>query len=209
MTKPADDRRAKFAREYVKDLNGQQAAIRAGYAPGGAKVTASRLLTDVNVLADIQKRQAKAVERSEIDAAAVIRELGRIALADMRKVARWGRRTHKVGFDADGKVLPADQFMDAVVVHEEEAPFVELFESDQLDDDTAAAISEIRMTKDGPAVKMHNKLAALNTLAQHFGLLKQDDTGGTQVNFFIIGDPDSDPRWLERKRRAIEGETAE
>ncbi len=32
---------------------------------------------------------------------------------------------------------------------------------------------------------------------------------GAQVNFFIIGDPDSDPRWLERKRRAIEGETAE
>lgn len=50
-----DDREAKFAEEYLKDLNGTQAAIRAGYKPGkdnaSAAVQASRLLHDERVRA--------------------------------------------------------------------------------------------------------------------------------------------------------------
>lgn len=50
-----DEREARFAREYVVDLNGTQAAIRAGYKPGAkgasAAVQASRLLRDARVRA--------------------------------------------------------------------------------------------------------------------------------------------------------------
>ena len=50
-----DDREAKFAEEYLKDLNGTQAAIRAGYKPGkdnaSAAVQASRLMHDERVRA--------------------------------------------------------------------------------------------------------------------------------------------------------------
>ena len=50
-----DDREAKFAEEYMKDLCGTQAAIRAGYKPGrenaSAAVQASRLLHDERVRA--------------------------------------------------------------------------------------------------------------------------------------------------------------
>lgn len=50
-----DDREAKFAEEYLVDLNGTQAAIRAGYKAGkdnaSAAVQASRLLHDERVRA--------------------------------------------------------------------------------------------------------------------------------------------------------------
>lgn len=48
MTTPLSSRQARFVDEYLIDGNGAQAAIRAGYAPGSAKVAASRLLTSDN-----------------------------------------------------------------------------------------------------------------------------------------------------------------
>ena len=41
-------RKARFVTEYLVDCNGAAAAVRAGYAPGSAKVAASRLLTSDN-----------------------------------------------------------------------------------------------------------------------------------------------------------------
>jgi phage terminase small subunit len=56
-----------FAREYVADskLNGQEAAIRAGYSPKTARAAASRLLTKSNVqamIAELTKAQADALD---------------------------------------------------------------------------------------------------------------------------------------------------
>jgi phage terminase small subunit len=39
----------RFVHEYLIDLNGKQAAIRAGYAAASAEVTASRLLSQDKV----------------------------------------------------------------------------------------------------------------------------------------------------------------
>lgn len=39
-------KQAAFVREYLKDFNGTQAAIRAGYSPNGARQQASQLLTN-------------------------------------------------------------------------------------------------------------------------------------------------------------------
>lgn len=56
INQPANNKNGKlavkqerFVREYVKDLNGKQAAIRAGYSERSAKVTACRILTHANV----------------------------------------------------------------------------------------------------------------------------------------------------------------
>jgi phage terminase small subunit len=45
-----------FADEYVKDFNGRQAAVRAGFAEAGAAVSASRMLNNPNILAIINQR---------------------------------------------------------------------------------------------------------------------------------------------------------
>ena len=50
----------RFCEEYLKDRNGLQAAIRAGYSnnPATAKTTASRLLTYANVKAILRAKDA-------------------------------------------------------------------------------------------------------------------------------------------------------
>jgi phage terminase small subunit len=51
---------------------------------------------------------------------------------------------------------------------------VKLKDSAQLGPDITAAISEVRQTKDGIVIKMHNKVAALDALARHKGMFKEN-----------------------------------
>ena len=62
--KTITDKQAKFAQEYIIDSNGTQAAIRAGYSPNGAKVRASMLLTNDNIIAELNRLQAQMAEEA-------------------------------------------------------------------------------------------------------------------------------------------------
>lgn len=64
-----------FAKEYLVDLNGTQAAIRAGYAPASAEVQASRLLSNANIQNFISEQQGKRAKRLEITVDDLVREL--------------------------------------------------------------------------------------------------------------------------------------
>lgn len=86
MAKPKDDKRARFAQEYVKDLNATQAAVRAGYSAKTAKAQGSRLLTRVDVSEQIQALQAKVAAKSEITIERTMREIARIAYGDRRRL---------------------------------------------------------------------------------------------------------------------------
>ena len=94
-------RQQAFVAEYLKDLNGRQAALRAGYAAAGAEVQASRLLRTRNVAAAIAKGQAERAERNHIDADRVLQEVLRVALADPRRL-----------FHADGTPKPIHELDD-------------------------------------------------------------------------------------------------
>lgn len=61
---PLTARQDKFSVEYLVDLNGTQAAIRAGYSPKTAEVTASRLLRNVKVQNRIQELRAKEFKKT-------------------------------------------------------------------------------------------------------------------------------------------------
>src|SRR5271166_5331192 len=61
-----------FCIEYLKDQNGLQAAIRAGYSPKGAEVTASRLLRVAKVQEYLTRRQERVAQRAEITAEYVL-----------------------------------------------------------------------------------------------------------------------------------------
>ena len=61
-----------FAAEYLVDLNGKQAAIRAGYRPKTAEVQASRLLRNVKVQTAV-KEAMQARSRIEFAATAITR----------------------------------------------------------------------------------------------------------------------------------------
>lgn len=77
------EKQARFCEEYIIDLNGAAAAVRAGYAEKAAKEQASRLLTIANVQNYIQELQKARSERTEITADMVIQELALIAFADV------------------------------------------------------------------------------------------------------------------------------
>lgn len=80
---PHADKRARFVDEYLIDFKVKQAAIRAGYAPGSAHVTGSRLLSDANVQAMIAAKSAKLHDRYEISHDRIKRELALMGFANM------------------------------------------------------------------------------------------------------------------------------
>lgn len=74
-----NDRQRRFVEEYLVDLNATQAAIRAGYAERTARSQGQRLLTKVDVAAEIEKRQAERSERTEISQDYVVSKLQSVA----------------------------------------------------------------------------------------------------------------------------------
>ncbi|MES2289304.1 MAG: terminase small subunit [Pseudomonadota bacterium] len=73
----------RFVDEYLLDLNGTQAAIRAGYSAKTAEQQAARLCRNVKVQAAITAGQLSRSERTKIDADWVLRRLGEEVDADL------------------------------------------------------------------------------------------------------------------------------
>lgn len=63
-----------FVREYLIDLNGTQAAIRAGYSAKTANEQAARLLAKANVAEAVSAAKAERAEKTGINAEWVLRE---------------------------------------------------------------------------------------------------------------------------------------
>jgi hypothetical protein len=79
LTKPLAARQQRFVEEYLLDLNGSQAAIRAGYSEQTATMQASRMLTNANIARAIAAAQAKVAQRLDCDVERVMAELASIA----------------------------------------------------------------------------------------------------------------------------------
>lgn len=95
MTRQLTPKQEAFCREYLIDLNGTQAAIRAGYSVKGAHVQAAQLLSNPKVQVFANQLKTERAQRTEITADRVLLEIGRLAFADIRSV-----------FDESGRLLP-------------------------------------------------------------------------------------------------------
>lgn len=105
------DKQELFAREYLKDLNATQAAIRAGYSEKTAKAQGARLLTNVNLQNFISGLMSQRNEMVSIDSAYVLRRLVEIDQMDvldimtdemsLKPVSEWPAswRRYLSGFD--------------------------------------------------------------------------------------------------------------
>ena len=85
----------RFIAEYLIDLNGKQAAIRAGYSPKSAEMQASRLLSLEKVKRAVEERSAKALKSLEITRERVLLEAARLAFSDITEL-----------YDKNGTILP-------------------------------------------------------------------------------------------------------
>jgi phage terminase small subunit len=163
------ERQAAFALEYVIDLNGKQAAIRAKYKPSSADVMASRQLSKVNVQAAVAKLQAERSTRCQISADAVLRQYQRLAWSDPRKL-----------FDAAGKPKPIHELDD------DTAAALAGFEV-SVDDDGHRTLK----------VKWADKKMALDSVAKHLGMFDgHGDAEGVGIKVvnkvYVNFDPEKD-----------------
>lgn len=81
-SKKLDSRQRRFCEEYLKDLNGTDAAIRAGYSKRSASSIAYQLMQKPLVLELIKELQEKRSERTAVDADYVLRRLVEIDQMD-------------------------------------------------------------------------------------------------------------------------------
>lgn len=79
-------RQLRFVDEYLVDLNGTRAAIRAGYSTRGADVAGVRLLANARVTALLTERMRARSEKTAIDAEWVLRRLAIEADADIADI---------------------------------------------------------------------------------------------------------------------------
>lgn len=148
-----NDKRERFAQEYMRDLNATQAAIRAGYSSKTAKSQGQRLLTFVDVDARIEELKEERAERTRVDSDRVLKEIARVGFSNMRSYVSWDSRG------------------------------LTMCPSEELSEDDAAAVTHVKFTPgefgDTVEIKLGHKDSALRMLAQHTGLLdhKSDDTG--------------------------------
>jgi phage terminase small subunit len=91
-----------FVAEYLKDKNGKQAAIRAGYSPKTAEVQASRLLSVAKVRTVVDESLEKLHKKLDISAERIREELARIAFADMADHV-------SVGTEGEVRIKPFDE----------------------------------------------------------------------------------------------------
>ncbi len=78
-----------FVKEYLVDLNGLKAAVRAGYSPKSAAVTAARNLKNPTVRAAVQDAMQRRARRTEVSQDRVLQELARIAFAAPDDLQQW------------------------------------------------------------------------------------------------------------------------
>lgn len=152
----------RFVSEYLVDLNGTQAAIRAGYSKKTANEQSAQLLAKLSIQEAVKAQIDARSARTEITQDMVLTELAKIGFSDIRKVVQWGPTELRVVLDKDGGDSGKT------------APYhgVRLINVEDIDDDTAAAISEVSHGKDGLKVKLHDKKGALVDIGRHLGMFK-------------------------------------
>lgn len=83
----AEKRRALFIEAFLSNGgNASQAAISAGFSQKTAGSQGSRLLKNVEIQAEIDKRRTEIVAKMELSTEKTFREIARIAYADPRKI---------------------------------------------------------------------------------------------------------------------------
>ncbi len=132
---------AVFVLEYIKDLNGSQAAIRTGYAARTARITAHKLLTNTYILQAVEAAFSERIETLNVSHDDVLRRLVNLAFTDIDAFAEWDKGSITL------KPL-------------EDVPV-----------EKRIALAGIESTTQGLRIKMADRMPALTVLARHFGIL--------------------------------------
>jgi phage terminase small subunit len=154
-----------FAQELAKGRSASAAYVTAGFRAHGSN--AARLSQNEHVRARIDELLAVAAEKAGVTIDRIVDELAKIGFSDIRKIVEWSGS--ELADEVDGE--DGEGGVPKVVIRA--ANIVRLIGSDQIDDLTAATVSEVSQTKEGSLrVKLHDKLGALDKLGRHLGMFK-------------------------------------
>lgn len=145
-----NDKQRLFCAEYLVDLNGTAAGIRAGYSERTARSIAQELLTKPEVIAKVKTLMDERSQRTQITADRVITEVAHLAFSDLRKL-----------FDARGAILPITEWPDDL------AAAIASIEVDELFEGTGKDRVHVGYTK---KVKTWDKPKSLDMLGRHLKL---------------------------------------
>lgn len=144
-----------FCQQYVIDMNGTQAAIRAGYKADNAKVIACMMLQKPEIRFAVAKLQEKAFERLDLTAQRVLYELACIAFANAEDFTRVGEDGMP---ELDLSKLGREQWA-AIAEYTEDAT------GGQNDGERRLIVRR--------KIKQHDKVAALGMLGKYFKLFTE------------------------------------
>lgn len=162
---PAEDelneRQRLFCLYYVKSFNATQSAIKAGYSPESAHVTGSRLLKNEKVAKEISRMKKEMVNKVFVEAMDVLQVYVKIAFADITDYVTFGKRE----VQAFGKSGPLFDENDNPIM--QEISYVDVKDSNLLD---GTIVTEAKLGKEGIAIKLADKMKALEKLSLYFDL---------------------------------------
>jgi len=141
----------RFCEEYLVDLNGTQAYIRAGYSVKTAEKNAARLMGKEGIQARIAELRVEQQKRTQITADQVIEELRRIGLARIDQVVACNGRS------------------------------VTIKDFSEVPPEILAAVHSVEKTKDGIKIRFYNKIPALEQLMRHLGMFEKDNAQQAQM----------------------------
>lgn len=149
----------RFCLEYIIDFNATQAAIRAGYKPNSAGVTASKLLSQATIQERLRELLAEREKRCEITADRVLKELAVLAFSDIKNYIVIDEDTGAIrarGFDE----MPEDASRALMSVTEDRT-----IKEDAKDNSKVIVYDKVNF-------RMHDKPKALDMVARHLGMFK-------------------------------------
>ncbi len=156
MADSLTDKQRRFCEEYLIDLNGTQAAIRAGYSQKTANEIAAENLAKPSIKAYLAERQRELQEATGITQKRVLEEYAKVAFLDIRKfytVDGSLKSIHELDDDSAGALAGCE-------VYEEKV-------SDSEDENVT-----VGQTK---KIKTYDKVKALDSLGRHLGLFGKDN----------------------------------
>jgi phage terminase small subunit len=162
-----NERQKLFCREYVIDFNGTRAAKAAGYSEKTADRIASENLIKLDIQDEIKRLTKDKVERTEITADRVVRELAKIAFGTI---------------DDLGKFTEEGEFI--------------LHNSNDMNESGKASLNTVSSsttTGDGGKsttlkITRQDKIKALELLGRHVGAFNNDESGKSTIKV-TIGKP--------------------
>lgn len=131
--RPLPPKQARFAEEYLIDLNATQAAIRAGYSEKTAYRTGADLLKKPQIQELVTQHREERSRRVQMDADRVLQRLVEIDQMDVADI-----------LDDDGRVLPIKQWPGVWRRYATSIDVVETSEGGNEDDRATSLLKKIR-----------------------------------------------------------------